>query len=243
MKFPSEKHLDKFIRHALHTTDPSICWIWGGPLVSNNYGRMRLGGGRTELAHRLAYEYHYGNPPGSMFVCHKCDNPQCVNPHHLFLGTPKENSQDMSRKGRSMKGKHNPKLVRPGEANPAATITETQAMDIYMECLGSSNSTYKIAKKFAVSPGIVQRIAKGTAWASVTGGFPIPMETTGERHWNSKLTDVQVAEIVQRCKSGETQAAVAKDFGIKQQLVSKYVMGTRRKHVTQPPSQSGGKGK
>ncbi len=75
------------------------CWEWIGARCLTGHGKFwynkRLG-----EAHRFSYEIHVGSIPKGMVICHKCDNPPCVNPEHLFLGTMKDNSQDMMAKGR-----------------------------------------------------------------------------------------------------------------------------------------------
>lgn len=76
------------------------CWIWLEGLTTSNYGSLRRNR-RLILAHRLAYELQYGAIPAGMNVCHKCDTPQCCNPSHLFLGTHKDNTNDMVSKGRA----------------------------------------------------------------------------------------------------------------------------------------------
>jgi hypothetical protein len=78
------------------------CWYWQGARDPNDYGRIGIGHQRTFLAHRVAWALVYGDP-GEWHVLHKCDNPACVNPDHLFLGTNEDNIEDRVRKGRSVR--------------------------------------------------------------------------------------------------------------------------------------------
>lgn len=80
------------------------CWVWTGTRAGTMlYGYLRLGGKRGKMvaAHRLSWKMHYGEIEGGAWVLHKCDNPPCVRPDHLWLGTRKENAMDMARKGRA----------------------------------------------------------------------------------------------------------------------------------------------
>jgi len=76
------------------------CWEFQGYKDEKGYGKIRVGK-RIRRAHRYSYELAKGPIPKGMYVCHKCDNPSCCNPDHLFLGTPKGNTQDMIRKDRA----------------------------------------------------------------------------------------------------------------------------------------------
>lgn len=77
------------------------CWVWTGARNKAGYGRFGQGGDtRMVYAHRASYELHYGPVPTGMFVCHTCDNPSCVRPDHLFVGTRGDNMRDAHQKGR-----------------------------------------------------------------------------------------------------------------------------------------------
>ena len=102
----------------------SGCWLWSASLNNMGYGQFGMGR-KVYLAHRISYQIFKGNP-GSLFVLHKCDVSQCVNPNHLFLGTQADNLADRDAKGRDRTPK--------GEATGSARLKEKDVLFIRNVC-------------------------------------------------------------------------------------------------------------
>lgn len=102
----------RFWRHV-NKGSPYECWVWTGSNDGKGYGQISAGAGRSPIkAHRLSWEIHNGQIPAGMVICHRCDNPKCVNPSHLFVGTQKDNMVDCATKNRlSVRSRDN---LRPG---------------------------------------------------------------------------------------------------------------------------------
>src|SRR5690349_17498383 len=97
MKTLYERFCEKYV------VQPNGCWLWSAAQTVGGYGKFKVRGSSAR-AHRFSYEHASGSIPDGMFVCHRCDEPRCVNPDHLFLGSPKENMLDMVAKGRQPLG-------------------------------------------------------------------------------------------------------------------------------------------
>lgn len=145
-----------FASHVTPSTSDE-CWIWTGSLNLQGYGRFGHNY-RDYIAHRVSYELHYGPIPEGMVVCHKCDNPPCVNPAHLFLGTHADNVADMVSKGRNGRGIQ---MATP-------KLNEAQVLEI--RALAASGMNYtEIARRYPVTNHQISEIARGAVWREVGG--------------------------------------------------------------------------
>lgn len=128
---------------------PDECWVWKG--AAGAYGSFSFKG-TTYRSHRLSYELAHGPFPLALQVCHHCDNPPCVNPAHLFLGTAKDNSDDKVRKGRQQ-----------------SKLTREDVAAIRSACELAERTQGQIAADFGVSQSIVSLIALGRSWSHLRG--------------------------------------------------------------------------
>lgn len=134
------------------------CWKWIGARDAQGYGIIRLGkesGFKNSHAHRLSWMIHFGEI-GDACVLHKCDNPECVNPNHLFLGTLAENSADMAQKGRACRG----------ERHPLARLNAEKVHGI-RQAAGSGLNQFQIARIFSISQPTVSSVLLRKTWRHV----------------------------------------------------------------------------
>lgn len=134
------------------------CWEWKAGCFSNGYGQFRIGK-KKYRTHKLIFETINGPVPLGMFVCHHCDNPKCVRPSHLFLGTPKDNSADRDEKGR---GACNLK-PQQGIKNGCSKLKPNQVIQI-RSLFDSGAFPSQIAKAFKISKSQVRNIGHGRSW-------------------------------------------------------------------------------
>ncbi len=135
---------------------PDDCWPWTRDTDKDGYGKLQVKK-RPVPAHRLAYQIFRGEVPDGLFVCHECDNPTCVNPRHLFLGTSRHNIDDMVAKRRTL----------VGERNHQAKLTEAAVVEIRRRCVVGGESMRAIGRAYGVSLAVIRRIVNGQAWRHV----------------------------------------------------------------------------
>jgi len=139
------------------------CWLWLGGRTVCHYGQFEHRPKSKISAHRFSYLTYVGEIPDGKLVCHKCDNPPCVNPEHLFVGTYKDNWDDMISKNRWRKPRR-PDFIAysAGENNPSAKLTEAQVWEIRNSF--STHTANQLARKYGVSAGQIYKIKQGRAW-------------------------------------------------------------------------------
>ena len=147
------------------------CWEWIGGKNDAGYGRISLNGRRWR-AHRLSYLLFRGAIPKGALVCHSCDNPACIRPDHLFLGSHKLNSRDMVERGRVAMGKRNGSHTHPerrptGEANGAHKLSVNQVREI-RECYVKGRITQRaLAAQYSVAQSTIGDVLRFVTWPSV----------------------------------------------------------------------------
>lgn len=161
------------LHSGLDKNAPNGCWVWTRARTTAGYGEIWVNG-KIHYTHRLSWELTNGPIVDGLWVLHKCDNPGCANPDHLFLGTQKVNMSDCKAKGRTRggmkKGQRNGGTFKAGqtsgEANANGKLTELEARVIkYCEFPGYSLA--KIGEPFGVSASTVSLIKKGKVWRHI----------------------------------------------------------------------------
>jgi hypothetical protein len=132
--------------------DKSGCWLWQRCLNNKGYGTTSINGKRI-YAHRKFWELKHGPIPDGQWVLHKCDNPACVNPAHLFLGNRRDNVDDMLQKGRSARG----------ERSGKARLTEAEVREIWRRRMAGERAQ-EIAYEFGISRQNVSDIFSARSW-------------------------------------------------------------------------------
>lgn len=145
---------ERFEKHIYYSIDG--CWYWTSSISPEGYGRISVNG-VNKRASRVSYELHKGDFDHSLMVCHTCDNRSCVNPDHLFLGSAKDNYDDMVRKDRWDRAR--------GADHGKSRLTIPEVLAIRE--MNGKFDLFKIAENFNVSHGCVYAVIKRITWRHV----------------------------------------------------------------------------
>lgn len=191
----------------------TACWLWTGCTNKAGYGSIGLGGkgAGNRNVNRVSWELHFGEIPKGFFVCQKCDNPSCVNPEHLFLGTPKDNMVDMISKGR--------KRSALGSDSSNSKLIEDQVLQIF-----SDERPYKeIAKEFSITREQVSSIKHKKDWKHLTKDLECVIR-------RKTLSASLVLKVFSDVRSLDE---IAKDFDISRTTVSNIKKKKYHSKITQ----------
>lgn len=158
MPRPARTLAERFATHA-GIVETDACIEWNGMRTEKGYGYLQgllSENRRLLLAHRVAWRLFHGRIPGAKQVCHKCDNPPCVNPRHLFLGTNRENKDDCMAKGRTAKGERN--------GNCRLEATNVVTIRRYIQ---QGLTHVEIGRRIGIDPTTVSQIRRGVTWRHV----------------------------------------------------------------------------
>lgn len=198
------------------------CWEWEGRIQHSGHGVLSFNKSSLK-AHRIAYFLANGPIPEGLSVCHSCDNPACVNPGHLWLGTQADNNADRDRKGRAKTAK--------GAKRPNAILTEDDVRKIIARYAEGGVTHKQLATEYGVAKTTITRIMMGLNWKHIQTDVPREKiasasarnHARGERAGRAKLTYSDVETIRQRAASGVSNAEIASQYGVAKSTIRRAV--------------------
>lgn len=146
---------ERFWKYIIKGENDNDCWKWTAGKKKAGYGTLRDDDGASTGAHRISYKIHFGDIPSGFHVCHRCDNPECCNPVHLWVGTPQQNIDDKINKNRQNSN--------AGTCNPRAKLTELDVINIRKK-LKSGYKATELLHEYPVSLGVIGNIKHRRLW-------------------------------------------------------------------------------
>ncbi len=149
-------------------SSPHGCWLWTGTRQSKGYGILHLP--PQTLAHRVSYQIRFGSIPPDLYVLHNCpgaDNPLCINPDHLWIGTLDDNNRDMRNKGRGRTPFQHGHSLAVGQKNAHSKLTDTAVRAIRFEFSQGQTTYRELAQQYEVSTGAIYDTIKRRTWGHI----------------------------------------------------------------------------
>jgi len=157
-KYTTEEAVKSFWDNVAITADSERCWLWTARIHPSGYGTKNWNG-RKDQAHRVSWMINYGAIPDGLWVLHKCDNPTCVNPEHLFLGTRQDNIDDMVAKGR--------RADTHGENHPQHKIDSRQVQEIRKRYALGGVTQKALGREYGVNDRQISQIINYRVWKNI----------------------------------------------------------------------------
>lgn len=183
------------------------CWLWTGSINKKGYGVFASE--HSNLAHRYSWVLAHGiTVPDQLYVLHTCDCRHCVNPSHLYAGTPQDNVDDMMERGRWTPFR--------GEENPQAKLTEADVKEIRRRC-GAGETQASVAQEYGITPVTVSCVCTGKNWGWLPGSRPARPRVF--------LQPSDISKIRAKLTTGHTHCSIAKLFGVSRTAVTAIATG------------------
>lgn len=226
----------KRFKGKISLPDQNGCMNWLAAKHLKGYGAFTNRSFNTRIAHRIAWILEHGEIPKGLLVCHSCDNPACVNVKHLWLGTAKDNSQDMVKKNRGnlkkgIRFKHAP-------FRPNSKLTEDQVTEIRKR-IKKGETMVSLGKEFNISDRTINEINSGYIWGLIESKEERDERIEIVKSFKSertrlrmrKLTDSQIKEIKVRLSNGESRKQMQIDYNVSEFCIYNIIHGGSWKDI------------
>jgi len=198
------------------------CWKWTGAKHPFGYGMIRAGGTKEKItASRASWLVHFGDIPAGMYVCHKCDNPECTNPEHLFLGTATDNSLDKESKERG---------VRKFSQSDCDMIHTLLSLGCSKRAVGRAFQTHRKSIETAFKYGAMLPNPEPKPIREPKPKSPPPI-MRGEENIKAKLTAADVLEIRELHSQGLSTGEISKSFAVGKSMISHICTRRNWNHI------------
>ena len=225
----SEEAINRFWDKIKPPKNENDCWEWIAFKDKDGYGKISLRerNRKSYNAHRFSYELYYGSIPPGLDVLHNCDNPPCVNPNHLFLGTNKDNKQDAVNKNRHAHG----------STHGNSVLTDELVREILIKIYNNDfQNVNQIANQYNIDRTVISGILTGKMWTHITDQLQIPLSQIRnmivQTKYENALNIDKVKDIKQRIKNGESNKSISLIYKVDTHTIYEIKRGNLWSRVT-----------